>query len=78
MTAPKQMREGIGLDKATADKLDKKRIASTQKEEPADVSGQYDAWVRCPSCGAACYVRGLNTNYYVPRQCWNCGYVFLA
>lgn len=78
MAAPKEMKQGIPLDKATQAKLDKTRVAPTKKDEAGEVTGQYDAWVRCPYCGAACWAQGLNHDYYVTRICWSCGQAFLA
>jgi hypothetical protein len=78
MTDPKQPREGVKLAKPGAASLEEARVPLTRKDETAEVSGQYDAWIRCPYCDARGFVAGLDHRYYVAVRCWACGETFLA
>ena len=78
MTDLKQPRAGIKLPKRAADTLDKGRVPLTAKEETSEVSGQYDAWIRCPYCSARGFVGGLDHRFYIVVHCWACGETFLA
>jgi len=78
MPAPKEVKEGVKLDKSTSDKLDKKKVVKGLKEEPAQVSGQYDGWRRCPYCGANNFCVGMRSDVYLTYYCWSCGGAFLA
>ncbi|HMK67606.1 MAG TPA: hypothetical protein VK433_03580 [Stellaceae bacterium] len=78
MTDPKQPRAGVKLPKGATGPLEQSRIPVTAKEEASEVSGQYDAWIRCPYCGARGFVGGLDHRYYIAVRCWACGETFLA
>ncbi|HTS92858.1 MAG TPA: hypothetical protein VMG55_12700 [Stellaceae bacterium] len=78
MTDPKQPRAGLKLQKRTTDLLEKNRLPVTAKAETSEVSGQYDAWIRCPYCNARGFVGGLDHRYYIAVRCWACGETFLA
>jgi len=78
MTDLKQPRAGIRLPKRAVDPLNKDRVPLTAKEETSEVSGQNDAWLRCPYCGARGFVGGLDHRYYIAVRCWACGEAFLA
>ncbi|HUK08912.1 MAG TPA: hypothetical protein VLX09_13650 [Stellaceae bacterium] len=80
-TKGKNPRKGIPLDKETADKLDPKRIPTSQKPAKQEVAGQdalYGDWTQCPYCGHVGWTSGLHTDYYIPVRCGACGRIFMA
>ena len=78
MADPKQPRAGVKLGKRAAELLERARLPVTAKEEAAEVSGQYDAWIRCPYCGARGFIAGLDHRYYIAVRCWACAEAVLA
>jgi hypothetical protein len=66
---------GVQLDKSTVEKLDLSKIPLGEKEETAEVSGQFGMWIRSPCNGELWHFSNLHLGVNVLRDATGCVWI---